>query len=158
MTSNVQDKIISLWGGQIPNQAKPQFALSQPPVSICTLFSRRNLHLLGRSSNPSLTWDKMEHFIGRLLKHLWKNMAHLHDQCLALMQPNSTFLEEYPPHLKKRFGSCLKGVYETWKKNNKHNYEDDDDAFWTDWFGWAICSIDDDIENDFNNIDFPELS
>ena len=38
MTSNVQDKIISLWGGRIPNQNEIQFALSQPPVAIFTLF------------------------------------------------------------------------------------------------------------------------
>ena len=156
MTYNIQDKIISLWGGQIPNQAEPQFALSQPPAPLyprCTLFSRRNLQLLGRSSNPSLTWQKMEHFIGRLLKHHLIFMDPIQKQCLDLMQTNSTFLEEYPPHLKKRFGSCLKGVYDTWKKNNKQNDVDDD---WTDWLGWIFCSIDD--ENDFNNVDFPELS
>ena len=153
MTYNIQDKIVSLWGGKIPNQAEPQFALSPPLVPIGTLFSRRNLQLLGRSCYPNLTWDKMEHFIGRLLKHHLMFMFHLRDQCLDLMQTNSTFLEGYPPHLKKRFGSCLKGVYDTWKKNNKQNDVDDD---WTDWLGWIFCSIDD--ENDFNNIDFPELS
>ena len=51
----------------------------------------------------------------------------------------------------------MKGVYDTWKKDNKHN-DEDDDAFWTDWLSWVICSIDDDdIENDFNYIDFPDL-
>ena len=157
MTSNVQDKIISLWGGQIPSQATYRFSLSPPLVPIGTLFSRRNLYLLGRSSNPYSTWDRMEHFIGRLLKYHLIFMFHLRDQCLDLMQTNSTFLEEYPTHLKKQFGSCLKGVYETWKRNNKHNDEDDDE-FWTDWLSWVICSIDDDdIENDFNYIDFPDL-
>ena len=156
MTSEVQEKFISLWGGLISNAQKPKFHLSQPPTALATLFSSRNLALLKQSSNSNLTWDKFEHLIGRLLKSGLILPINLEEQCLIVLK------KDWPEDTLRRLGSCLNGVIDSWRKTNiKTNHDSADLLNFTDefleWFAWIFSNmangdLDDSLEN------FPELS
>lgn len=148
MAARVQEVLISIWGGIFTHVKRPQFSLSQPPAPLATLFSARNLALLQSSSKLNATWDTFEAFVGRLLMGGLLLPIGLEDQCLSLVA------KEWPDDLLRRLGSCITGVIDSWKKNQKStNYQDLDQDFVTEFIGW-ICAyndIDDNLEN------FPEL-
>lgn len=153
MTAQVQDKIIGLWGGLATSTNKPLFSLAHPPTPLATLFSSRNLGLLHKSTNPNATWDKMEHFLGRLLKSSLILPIGLEDQCLVILK------KEWPEDLLRRLGSCLKGVIDSWKKQGHARQREDLLNFtqeFLDWFAWLLTSLnEDDLEDNLDN--FPEL-
>ena len=72
-TADVQEALIEIW--QSPqnlseSQVNPnrQFSLADSPAQLMSILSPRNVVLLGNSPSPKATWDKMELFLGRLLK------------------------------------------------------------------------------------------
>ena len=158
MTPQIQETIISMWGGHFPNLAKPQFSLSQAPAPIATLFSIRNLGLLSKTSNPSMTWDKFEHFVGRLLSSSLLHPYVLEYQCMNLLKRGQ---EELSEDTSKRLGSCLKGVIDSWKRQNlqrnQENFPDFGEQF-LEWFAWLFETINmvDEFDDSLEN--FPELT
>ena len=155
MTAQVQEHIISLWGGHFSNLTKPQFSLSQPPAPILTLFSRRNLGLLSKSTNPNMTWDKFENFVGRMLTSFILYPIGLEEQCLCLLKTNQNDLSE---DISRRLGSCLKGVIDSWKRQSFHQNQDLSDftGEFLEWFAWFFSTINDEFDDSLEN--FPELT
>lgn len=162
MTPDVQDKLIQLWGGNSSSRSC-HFCLSQPPAPLVSLISSRNLYMLSKSTNPNVTWDKFEAFMGRLLQSGLLLPIVLEDQCLVILK------KEWPQDQLRRLGSCLKGVIESWKRKNPVpptagggasntdllNFTEE----FLDWFAWIFSNMacDDDLEVD--SLDsFPELS
>ena len=158
MNAQIQENIIGLWGGYVSEVTKPQFSLSLPPAPISTLFSSRNLELLSKSANPKLTWDKFEHFVGRLLRSGTLHPIELEEQCIKLLKPNQT---ELPEHISPRLGSCLSGVIDSWKKQNVRRNQEDLLNFteeFLEWFAWLFSTINDLDEFDDSLENFPELT
>ena len=114
MTPEVQETVISLWSGIIPNRPQLKFSLAMPPAPIVTLLSARNLHLFSQSPCAKVTWDKLEAFIGRMLGYGIMLPIGLESQCFQIAK------EDWPRDLLKRLGSCLTGVMESWKKRNSN--------------------------------------
>ena len=155
MTAQVQEHIISLWGGHFSNLPKPQFSLSQPPAPLVTLFSRRNLGLLSKSLNPKRTWDTFENFVGRMLTSSILFPILLEEQCLRLLKANQNDLSE---DISRRFGSCLKGVIDSW---NRQSFQKNQDLTnftgeFLEWFAWFFTNLNDDFDDSLEN--FPELT
>ena len=160
VTAQIQERIISLWGGYFSSSAyQPKFSLSQPPAPITTLFSIRNLGLLSKSQNPSQTWDKFEHFVGRLLTSSILHPFVLEDQCMSLLRRDNQ--QELSDDISRRLGSCLKGVIDSWKiqnvQKNQGNYPDFGEEF-LEWFAWLFSKLNniDDFDDSLEN--FPELT
>lgn len=79
MTPEVMESFVHLW--QQTNKCN---------LNLISILSSTNLENFSRSQNPSLTWNKLEHFLNRLLKAGIIVPMILEDQCLELLR------EEWP--------------------------------------------------------------
>lgn len=153
MSAEVQDKLVSLWGAHASKNTC-KFRLAHPPCQLSTFLSPRNIELLGKSNTPNATWDKMEAFMGRLLKGSLFLPIALEDQCLSVLK------REWPTDLLRRLGSCLKGIIESWKITVGTSTSDEDLFNFTqeflDWFAWIFANMAcDELDDNLDN--FPAL-
>ncbi len=117
MKAEVQDAFIRLW----------LEVLELPTTSDNrnTPLSSRNIVLFGESNDPAQTWSRLEHLIGRLLKHGLLLPVELEDQAIqALARGN------WPENVTRRLACCVKGVIDTW---TVENVQDVNTFQLTDW-------------------------
>ena len=109
----VQDAFINFWKWKntpfvVGNHTIP-FHIT--PTNILTVISPRNFTILSESQSQIETWNKLEAFIGRLLKKKLLLPLVLEEQLLSVLK------EEWPSDMLKRFASCLQGVVDSWRRS-----------------------------------------
>ncbi|CAB4063935.1 CDAN1 [Lepeophtheirus salmonis] len=110
LTSNVFDHLMEVWTQHL-------FIQSQ----IMTILCPRNMVLLGQSTQPFLTWQRLERLLYSLLKSKILIPLALEDQCIQLLK------QEWPEAILKKFASSLRGVVLFWKDSNLHSRSNDDE-------------------------------
>jgi len=141
MTAELQDEFMNLWS-----------KFPEPPQQLFSILSARNIKLLAASPNPSQTWDKMEFLLGRLLRKGLILPIVLEDECLHFLK------QTWPAEILQRFGSCVKSVVETWKR--EHSPQDPcSQGFnqeFVEWIAWFVGeAAADELEDNLDS--FPEL-
>ena len=76
MNSDLQMSFVRLWQRALPH-----------PEELSAIISPLTLFILQRSTQPKSTWDKMETFLTRLLKHELLFPIPFEDQIFMLLQP-----------------------------------------------------------------------
>ena len=75
MDSDLQDSFVRMWKTVLPH-----------PEELSGVISPVTLAVLERAKQPKLTWDKMEAFLTRLLKHELLFPIPFEDQIIILLQ------------------------------------------------------------------------
>ncbi|XP_040566396.1 codanin-1 [Lepeophtheirus salmonis] len=140
LTSNVFDHLMEVWTQHL-------FIQSQ----IMTILCPRNMVLLGQSTQPFLTWQRLERLLYSLLKSKILIPLALEDQCIQLLK------QEWPEAILKKFASSLRGVVLFWKDSNLHSRSNDDEIEFVQLMEWIVwyCSSAEDYTPDKQ--EFPEL-
>ena len=76
MNSDLQMSFVRLWQRALPH-----------PEELSAIISPLTLFILQRAAQPKSTWDKMETFLTRLLKHELLFPIPFEDQIFMLLQP-----------------------------------------------------------------------
>jgi hypothetical protein len=93
MTADVQMHFMQLWKEVLPH-----------PEELSAIISPMTLCVLNRSRHPKATWDKMESFLTRLLKHELLFPLPFEQQCVMLLR------DEWDKVWKKPFAALYKGL------------------------------------------------
>ena len=127
-----------------------------PTPQILTILSLRNVFILSESRSQIDTWNRMEAFLGRLLKNKLLLPLVIEEQLLNVLK------EEWPRDMLQRLASCLQGVVDSWRKSSELGRSDETEDFSQilDWLVWFVKQPDPDEFDSDNDIDldaFPEL-
>jgi len=168
LTSDLQDAMVSLWGGSAAGVNRSEGGSGPlttqegvqgfpvPPQQLFSIMSSRNIRLLAASKSPLDSWNKMEYLLGRLLRHGVILPIVLEDECLQFLK------QTWPPEVLQRFGSCIKGVVDTYKRElattcgGGGGVSQDFNQEFLEWIAWFVAeAAADELEDNLDN--FPEL-
>ena len=160
--AEVQDLFTSFWKWRqtpllLDNTKTP---LSLPSPEFLTIISHRNLMLLSEGQCQMETWNRLEAFLGRLLKEKLIFPLILEEQLLSILRPSGkTEVDlDISNATLKRFASCLQGVVDSWRKCSLLDEEEDFSQI-LEWLIWFVQQPEDlSSDNEFDNLDdFPIL-
>ena len=87
-------------------------------------------------------------FSGRLLRRGLILPIVLEDECLHFLK------QAWPGDVLRRFGTCVKSVVETWKRDNHDSFSFNQE--FVEWIAWFVTeAAADDLDDNLDN--FPEL-
>ena len=135
--------------------------LQLPSPELLTIISHRNLMLLSEGQCQMETWNRLEAFLGRLLKEKLIFPLILEEQLLSILRPSGkTEVDlDMSNATLKRFASCLQGVVDSWRKCSLQIDEEEDFSQILEWLIWFVQQPEDlSSDNEFDNLDdFPVL-
>ena len=157
--SEVQEAFVSFWmwrNSAILNEWSVANSIQLPTPQVLTILSSRNVFILSESRAQMETWNRMEAFLGRLLKNRLLLPLVVEEQLLNVLK------EDWPKDMLSRFASCLQGVVDSWKKSSGSPRSDETEDFSQilEWLVWFMNQPDD-FDSDNNDLDdldaFPAL-
>ena len=157
--SEVQDAFVTFWMWRnapvIEGRSVAANSLQLPTPQMLTILSSRNIFILSKSRAQIDTWNRMEAFLGRLLKNRLLLPLLVEEQLLNVLK------EDWPSDMLSRFASCLQGVVDSWKKSTglSRTEETEDFSQILEWLVWFMNQPDEyGSDNDIDDLDaFPAL-
>ena len=139
----------------IEGRSVAENSLQLPTPQMLTILSSRNIFILSKSRAQIDTWNRMEAFLGRLLKNRLLLPLLVEEQLLNVLK------EDWPRDMLSRFASCLQGVVDSWKKSTglSRTEETEDFSQILEWLVWFMNQPDEyGSDNDIDDLDaFPAL-